>query len=128
MYRKPCASDGRNSELLNVEEAVENRPPLKPNTDDVEIPYDVKGNMLFTRVEVAIVVTFPSEYAVTMLPKVQGVVVPKPPPEPPEPTIEIGEDPITVKPVQDTEPEHEAVVVATPPKVVLPLALVKYAS
>ena len=44
--------------------------------------------------------------------------------ERPDPVIVIGEEPITVKPVQDAVPAQETVVVATLPRVVFPEAFV----
>jgi hypothetical protein len=47
MYAKPCDKDDSRSDELNVEDAVEKRPPVKPMTLDVELPYvcDVNGNV-----------------------------------------------------------------------------------
>jgi len=114
-YNAPCERSDNLSPFRVVEENAI-RPFVKLNIDDVEFPNELNGKMLFTKVEVEIVVTFPSVMAVTMFPYVQGVDVPKPPPEPPEPVIVIGDEPIIVNPVQETEPVQEAVVVETPPK------------
>ncbi len=36
-YAKPCVRDGSNSDELNVDDAVENSPPVNPITVDVEL-------------------------------------------------------------------------------------------
>ena len=45
IYEKPWDSDGNLSAEPNVEEAVENIPPVNPTTVEVDAPYDVKGRI-----------------------------------------------------------------------------------
>lgn len=115
-YNAPCERSDNLSPFRVVDENAI-RPFVKLNIDDVEFPNELNGKMLFTKVEVEIVVTFPSVIAVTIFPYVQGVDVPRPPPEPPEPVIVIGDEPITLNVEQVTEPEQVTDVVATVAKV-----------
>ena len=70
--------------------------------------------------------TFPLLNTCTRSPVVHGLVVPRPVAEP-DPTIEIGDGPITVKDEQVTEPEHDADVVAIFPRVAgVPFVEVQY--
>ncbi len=44
-YAIPCDSDGSLSGPENVDDAVENRPPVRPSVVDVLAPYAVNGRM-----------------------------------------------------------------------------------
>jgi hypothetical protein len=45
MYANPCDRDDSRSADENVDDAVENRPPVRPSVVDVLAPYDVNGRM-----------------------------------------------------------------------------------
>ena len=61
IYEKPCDNEERRRSDEKVDDAVEKIPPVKPRTDDVELPYDceVNGNTCPASVEVAMVDTTP---------------------------------------------------------------------
>ena len=45
IYREPCVRDVSLREDENVEDAVENRPPVNPIVVEVLAPYDVNGRI-----------------------------------------------------------------------------------
>src|SRR3569833_1674096 len=83
-----------------------------PETCVVKLALPTRLEKLILSDEVEKLFTFPLLNTCTKSPVVQGVVVPRPVADP-EPTIEIGEAPITVNEEQDTVPENDADVVAT---------------
>lgn len=124
IYAKPCDNEGKYVALPNVDEAVENKPLRKPIVVEVELypVFTVHGK---AKVEPVFVMVNVGYVPVTEIPVPlfnvtvwSGAVF-----------VIVSPEPITDCPaVTEIPVPFDIVPVATPPKVVLPLIFVKYAS